>query len=873
MMRNTAPIAFCLLAACATEGPAPTSAAPESPGESPVTTAEDLARAHLSTLPGGGELQHLRTVVDGLGQTHVRFQQEYGGVPVLDGQAIAHLGPADAVLDVTHTLHPQLTLDPTPTVDAADAVVLALATLPRTLTSEAPTTELWVVPDRARTRDHLAWKVRIPQLDGSPASDVPVVYIDAHTGAHLWSTTDFKHAAAAATGVSNYSGTVSFEVYESSGTYYMEDTTRGIGTYSAGNTTWTASIVTDTDTSFNSTSQAEAVDGHYAASEFYDFLDDTFGRDGMDDAGGPTYASSILGTGSVFTVIADYGWNYAQAAYSGGAIYLGDGDGSTYLAMTSTDIIGHEMGHGVTTSTANFTYMDESGAIDEHYADVYGAALERYLEGSAANTWHVGEDVYTPSTSGDAVRYMDDPTTDGLSVDHYDDRYTGTADNGGVHINNGIGNLAFVLVVDGGTHPTYGGTSVTGVGFDAALAIWHRALDVYLTSGADYADLRSATRAAATDLYGVSSAELAAVEEAWSLVGIDGLTGCHTTLPGSYNYCSTTCPCDDGEGQCTDDTECNTGLTCVADQGTASGYAWYVDVCLSDCHAGISAGAYNYCAPDCPCEAGEGQCSDDTECASGLTCSKDVGASYGYDWYIDVCEADCHDSLTPGATNYCSPDCPCDEGEGQCTDDTECDSGLTCVADQGAAYGYAWYIDVCLADCHGSISPGAYNYCSPDCPCEAGEGQCTDDTECASGTSCSENVGADYGYAWYIDVCEPTDCHAGTSPGATNYCSPECPCTEGEGQCTDDTECDSGLTCVPDQGADYGYDWYIDVCLADCHGSIEPGAYNYCSPECPCDEGEGQCSDDTECASGLTCVANVGASYGYAWYIDVCEAE
>ena len=32
-----------------------------------------------------------------------------------------------------------------------------------------------------------------------------------------------------------------------------------------------------------------------------------------------------------------------------------------------------------------------------------------------ANTWLVGEEVYTPDTAGDALRYMDNPTLDEIS--------------------------------------------------------------------------------------------------------------------------------------------------------------------------------------------------------------------------------------------------------------------------------------------------------------------------------------------------------------------------------------------------------------------------------------------------------------------------
>ena len=63
--------------------------------------------------------------------------------------------------------------------------------------------------------------------------------------------------------------------------------------------------------------------------------------------------------------------------------------------------------------------------------------------------------------------------------DHYAERYTGTADSGGVHINSGIGNKAFHLAVAGGTHHR-SGVTVTGIGATDASKIWYRALTVYI---------------------------------------------------------------------------------------------------------------------------------------------------------------------------------------------------------------------------------------------------------------------------------------------------------------------------------------------------------------------------------------------------------
>jgi thermolysin len=103
--------------------------------------------------------------------------------------------------------------------------------------------------------------------------------------------------------------------------------------------------------------------------------------------------------------------------------------------------------------------------------------------------------------------------------DHYSERYTGPADNGGVHINSGIANKAFQLLAEGGTHHVSGG-SMAGIGHDAAGDVWYRALTTYMTVFTNFAGARTATLNAAGDLYGDGSAEQAAVCEAWMLVGV-----------------------------------------------------------------------------------------------------------------------------------------------------------------------------------------------------------------------------------------------------------------------------------------------------------------------------------------------------------------
>ncbi len=54
------------------------------------------------------------------------------------------------------------------------------------------------------------------------------------------------------------------------------------------------------------------------------------------------------------------------------------------------------------------------------------------------------------------------------------------------------------------------------------------------------------------------------------------------------------------------------------------------------CHAD-SLGGWQYCSPDCLCYAGEGDCDSDADCVPGTTCVSNAGEAYGYEQRVDVC--------------------------------------------------------------------------------------------------------------------------------------------------------------------------------------------------------------------------------------------
>jgi len=221
----------------------------------------------------------------------------------------------------------------------------------------------------------------------------------------------------------------------------------------------------------------------------------------------------------------------------------------------------------------------------------------------------------------------------------------------------------------------------------------------------------------------------------------------------------------------------------------------------------ISFPGWSYCTDSNPCPVGYGDCDSDSQCQSGLTCSQDVGANYGWSSSVDVCEVASPKDF-PG-WSYCTDSNPCPVGYGDCDSDSQCQSGLTCSQDVGANYGWKSSVDVCEVASPKDF-PG-WSYCTDSNPCPVGYGDCDSDSQCQSGLTCSQDVGANYGWKSSVDVCEATS----TRPFlGWDYCSDSNPCPAGYGDCDSDSQCQSGLTCNQDVGANYGWSSSVDVCEA-----------------------------------------------------------
>jgi hypothetical protein len=255
----------------------------------------------------------------------------------------------------------------------------------------------------------------------------------------------------------------------------------------------------------------EAVDQAYdGLGDTWRLYHDVFGRESIDGNGLPLVAS------------VHYDRNYDNAFWNGSQMVFGDGDGTVFLGFTrSIDVIGHELTHGVTESTAGLTYQGQPGALNESVSDVFGSLVKQRTLGQSAETadWLIGADLLAPGVQGVALRSMKAPGT------AYDDPRLGadpqpadmsgyvetTDDNGGVHINSGIPNRAFYLVA----------SAIGGNAWEAPGQIWYDVLTgTSIRPGCDFATFAGLTVAAAVARFGDGSTEAAAVEEAWRTVGV-----------------------------------------------------------------------------------------------------------------------------------------------------------------------------------------------------------------------------------------------------------------------------------------------------------------------------------------------------------------
>ncbi len=352
------------------------------------------------------------------------------------------------------------------------------------------------------------------------------VFVDAITGNILFSNSMIQHTAA--TGHSLYSQTVPLQSSHIGTIYELYDSTRGNGVHTLnlnhGTNYATATEITSTNTTFPAlAADSTAVDAHWGGEMVYDYWNTQQGRLSWDNLNG------------ILLQYVHYSNSYDNAYWDGTEMTYGDGSGCAgggFTSLTSLDVTGHEIGHGVCQATANLVYASESGAINEGLSDCWGATIEHWadpheVDAVAKQYWKIGEEIGcgTPLRSMDFPHNEGNPDTYGTNDPNWVNVTGCTPGTGndqcGVHTNSGVTNKWYYLVVSGGTGTNANGTAynVNAIGWTEAANILYQT-ELVMPTTCTYAQFRSNSIAVATTLYGACSPEVQCVTNAWYAVGV-----------------------------------------------------------------------------------------------------------------------------------------------------------------------------------------------------------------------------------------------------------------------------------------------------------------------------------------------------------------
>ena len=579
-------------------------------------------------------------VTDNIGMTHQRYNQFFNGFKVEFAEIIVHYDAAGNLQKINGSYFNIGNVNTSPSISANDALDGAISAIgintplwedeeaAQFANYEKPEGELVILADPSDDSIfRFTWKFDL-FAKGQAIRDW--VYVDASNGEMVLRNPIIKHATnfghdgrsktklaayvptlseakmngytsstalVAANADTKYSGSnITIQTFDNGGAWILADFPGGTQVaswdahFNLPNDPSGASLIPDPNND-NDWESSEfpgktlgEIDSHYGAMSTWNYWNTYHGRNSYDNAGTTinSYVHVSSSTGDP---------NFNNAFWNGVWMSYGDGSCGTtegcngFDILTALDVCAHEIGHAVTSSTADLVYARESGALNEGFSDIWAAAVEHRTKGTGTDTnpndevWLIGDEI-DRRTGSVGLRSMSSP-----NVKSQPDTWRGTFwqpatvgegcvtpdgntnDNCGVHTNSGVLNYWFYLLVEGGagTNDNADAYSVSAIGMTKAELIAFRTLNVYLTNSSDYAAARTASISAVSDLYGACSPETRTVVDAWHAVGVGNaattiyngttwsngaptaIAGTHALFNASYNTSTadiTACSCE-----------------------------------------------------------------------------------------------------------------------------------------------------------------------------------------------------------------------------------------------------------------------------------------------------------------------------------------
>ena len=265
--------------------------------------------------------------------------------------------------------------------------------------------------------------------------------------------------------------------------------------------------------------QTAAVNAMWGLMNTYDTLKNVLGWLALDGQDTATYIAVHVNRG------------YDNAYYSDTCRCMFIGDGTFFNNLGAIDVVGHEMGHGVTAATSNLTYAGESGGLNESSSDIAGEVVEAYARAGGkgeripdeGNDWMLGSEI---ARDGVPLRWMARPSKDGSSHDAWSTDLRRLD----VHYSSGPNNRMFYFLARGSSAENGNDAwsrylvkqplAMNGIGLDAAYRIWFHASTTKFTASTNYAEARTRMIEAADELFGAGARETVAVRRAYAAINV-----------------------------------------------------------------------------------------------------------------------------------------------------------------------------------------------------------------------------------------------------------------------------------------------------------------------------------------------------------------
>jgi Zn-dependent metalloprotease/Ca2+-binding RTX toxin-like protein len=316
---------------------------PSSAGRTPVAKAQDYL-ARFGGVFGIRDTSQLRLTSrwkDAIGATHLTYEQVYRGVPVFGGMLRVHLDAQNRLTGVNGVFVPDINLNITPTLSAAQAARRAIREVAgdppggahvkaadlRAVSNTLMVYRMGLIRDMRGT-NQLAYEVEV--TNGSSVRDF--VYVHANAGKIL-----------------NRYSTVNDALF------------RRLFETSTANQVW------QEGDPFPGALDQDQQNIVTASGHAYYLFFNAFGRDSYDALG--SEMQSVNNDPSIACPNAN--WNGATTNYCSG--------------VTADDVVAHEWGHAYTQFTDNLIYQWQPGALNESFSDIWGETVDK-LNGYGTDT-------------------------------------------------------------------------------------------------------------------------------------------------------------------------------------------------------------------------------------------------------------------------------------------------------------------------------------------------------------------------------------------------------------------------------------------------------------------------------------------------------